>query len=512
MNIRSGVGAAHARRALTVLVAAAATLAIAGPAQAADSRTPAGHWLLEAMPGISTEAALADQAPALQDSPLTATDTAWHADARLIGAEALGFNGASSVAATAAPVLDTTTSFSVAAWVSPADLAADRDFLGQDHAATADPTRRGGFSVGIRHQGRAAHWTFRMGNGPSRRTTVVAATDPRTLTAADLGRWTHVAASYDAGTRVMSLYVNGARVAQARRAATPWAATGPFTVGRSDDGGPAHFWKGDVTHAYAYDRALTDHDLFGGTVNGFTEPGMLDAVSVGSWDFNAAVVCYLPEIPDTCNAPDGRIFNHTLQLTLGTDIATDRSALAFDGSAYVFDADFNQVFNPDGTPATQPSTEYGYVDNPVVHTDDAFSVSVGARVDDPARPGPQTVVSLGATGAQPTFSLVYADGAYTATLARSAAPGDTVTVGATVADAAAWHRLTVVYDPHQSRLRLFLDGVPAGSATVGTAYSGGGRLEVGRATSGDGYLFGAVDDLVLWQGALTERQLAALPA
>ncbi|MFC7246828.1 LamG-like jellyroll fold domain-containing protein [Catellatospora aurea] len=510
MNIRSAVGSAHARRALAVLVAATAALAVAGPARAADTRTPVGRWLLEAMPGISTDAALADEAAAPQDSPLTATGTTWLADAHLIGGQALSFNGTSSVAATAAPVLDTTTSFSVAAWVSPADLATDRDFLGQDQAATADPTRRGGFSVGIRHQGRAAHWTFRMGNGPSRRTAVVAATDPRTLTAADLGRWTHVAASYDAATRVMSLYVDGARVAQARRTATPWAAGGPFTVGRSDDGGPAHFWKGEVTRAYAYDRVLTDHDLFGGTVDGFTEPGMLDAVSVGSWDFNAAVPCFLPEIPDTCNAPDSRAFNRTLQLTLGTDIATDRTALAFDGSAYVFDADFNQVFNPDGTPATQPSTEYGYFDGPVVHTDDAFGVTASARVDDPARPGPQTVVSLGAAGAPPAFSLFYADGAYTATLARSATPGDTVTVSAAVADATAWHRLTVVYDPHQAGLRLLVDGVQAASAAVDTAYDGGGRLEVGRATSGDGYLFGAVDNLDLWQGALTERQLAAL--
>lgn len=67
-----------------------------------------------------------------------------------------------------------------------------------------------------------------------------------------------------------------------------------------------------------------------------------------------------------------------------------------------------------------------------------------------------------------------------------------------------------MYDRAGSTLRLYFDGVPSASATVDSAVEAGGRLEVGRSTAGDGYLFGGVDDLILWQGALTGPQIAWL--
>jgi hypothetical protein len=511
MRLTTWAGAVRSWHVVTALAVTAATVAFATPAAAAGTRIPIGQWTLEAIPGVTTRVtALKDNAPVYQDSPLTAVDPVWHADAYLIGGEALGFNGSSSSAATTEPVLDTTTSFSVAAWVRPTDLSIDRDIFGQDNAAVADAARRGGFSVGIRREGRAARWSFGMGDGSSRRSPVVRATDSRALTADAIGRWTHIAASYDASTQTMSLYVNGAVMAQVQRTAVPWAATGPFTIGRSDNGGPANFWKGEVIRAKAYDRVLTSTDLFGGVIDGFTEPGMLDAVKIGQWTFGSATPCYV-EVSGTCEAPDGAVFGRTISLTLGTDLAADRMALAFDNAAYVFDADFNQVFNPDGTPATQPSTEYGYLDNQVVHTNDAFSVSAVARVNDPGLAGPQTVVSIGATGGQPAFSIVYANGAYTASLAGTSPRGGSTTVSVPVADPAVWHELIAVYDPHQRQLRLYVDNTPPVSATVRSARDAGGRFEVGRSTAGSGYFYGAVDSLSLWQGALTDRQIAERP-
>jgi hypothetical protein len=237
---------------------------------------------------------------------------------------------------------------------------------------------------------------------------------------------------------------------------------------------------------------------------------MLAASTVAEWTFAGTGPCHVLQDPDVCVAPHYGAFANDLRLTVGTDMADSRVALAFDGAAYVFDADFNQLFNPDGTPATQPSTEYGYVDRPVVHTNDAFSVAALVRIGEPNRLGPQTVVSLGAAGARPAFTLAYVNGAYTATLAGSATPGDEVTVSAPVGDPGAWHQILAVYDPHQSRLRIYLDGTPAAAATVSGAWDGGGRVEVGRATTGDGYLHGAVDDVSLWQGVVTERQIAEL--
>jgi hypothetical protein len=85
-----------------------------------------------------------------------------------------------------------------------------------------------------------------------------------------------------------------------------------------------------------------------------------------------------------------------------------------------------------------------------------------------------------------------------------------VTVSVPAADPGSRHQLLTVYDPHRSALRLYLDGTPAASATVTSPWEGGGRLEVGQATTGDGYLFGAVDNLILWQGVPTDRQIATL--
>jgi hypothetical protein len=127
-------------------------------------------------------------------------------------------------------------------------------------------TQISGFFLGARPTGAAPavpKWTFAMkhtGLDTGVDWTIVAST--AAITAADVGTWVHLIATFDAATGAMALYVNGTPAGTATRTAAPWDANGPFTIGSAqftptgDTTRLTDWWNGGIDTVTAYVGAV----------------------------------------------------------------------------------------------------------------------------------------------------------------------------------------------------------------------------------------------------------------
>ena len=151
------------------------------------------------------------------------------------------FDGTNGEIATSGPVLDTTQSFTVSAWVKPTNLTGWTGVLGQD------ATQSSGLFLQYDHD--SNRWAFSRTttdtvNAPSVRAESTAAP---TTTA-----WTHLVGVYNATNGAMTLYVNGAANGTATDT-SPFAATGPLAIGRDRfNGQPTDFFNGAVANVQTY--------------------------------------------------------------------------------------------------------------------------------------------------------------------------------------------------------------------------------------------------------------------
>ena len=188
----------------------------------------------------SSGTAVADSAAGGQ--PATATGVTWSGSA----AQFAGTPG--QQVATSGPAVDTTGSFTVAAWVNMADTSSDQTVVSQ--AAGTDS----GFY--LTYNAGAGEWEFTR---PATDTT-----DPSSWagassgSAAAAGTWTFLTGTYDANTGALALYVNGSSSGTTPGTdTTPFAAHGPLLIGTSKyDGGPANFFNGQIADVQVYPRAL----------------------------------------------------------------------------------------------------------------------------------------------------------------------------------------------------------------------------------------------------------------
>lgn len=120
---------------------------------------------------------------------------------------------------TAQPALVTTQSYSVSAWVKLADFNQHQTVVGQ-----------GGNNTGaffLRYNQSANKWEFLS---PASDSTSATSAVARATGAPALNTWTHLVGVFDAQTKAMTLYVNGAQAGTATNA-TPWNSVTPLSVG-----------------------------------------------------------------------------------------------------------------------------------------------------------------------------------------------------------------------------------------------------------------------------------------
>jgi YD repeat-containing protein len=186
--------------------------------------TPTAWWPLNQTSGTTVPDASGTGHPA------TANGVTWSG-----GAE----NG--GVVSTAGPVLDTTGSFTVSAWVDPAnDLKTTQTAVSQNGQPYApDSSNPGavsnsaftlGFTGSLGLGVPTANWSFGRPLTSANSSSSVAATSTATAT---FGSWTHLVGVYDVSTGTMTLYVNGVASGTATDT-TPAASTGPLEIGEAE--------------------------------------------------------------------------------------------------------------------------------------------------------------------------------------------------------------------------------------------------------------------------------------
>src|SRR6266536_1257255 len=160
----------------------------------------------------------------------------------------LSLDGTTEAYASTGPVLDTTTPFTVSAWVRLAPAAS----LSRMYTAVSqDGVTSSRFLL---QYDPGAGWAFkvRLSDGTGKVSAV--ATTP-----GQPGTWVHLAGVSD--TSGIHLYVNGVLEGTAD-VAYNWAAPQAFNIGRGKYGGAAvNWWNGSIDDVRAYNRALTAAEI-----------------------------------------------------------------------------------------------------------------------------------------------------------------------------------------------------------------------------------------------------------
>jgi Concanavalin A-like lectin/glucanases superfamily len=165
-----------------------------------------------------------------------------------VGANALNLDGTTGFASTAAPVIDTSQSYSVAAWVRPTSTSGHKTIVALDGNSVSP------FYLQIVN----GYYVFALRDVDNAPTSVQTVT---TGVAATVNVWTHLVAVHDNAANTVSLYVNG--VLQSTVAFnSPWKANGATTVGRAKwNGASTDFFSGAIDEVRLYDRVLTAAEI-----------------------------------------------------------------------------------------------------------------------------------------------------------------------------------------------------------------------------------------------------------
>ncbi|MEH1165441.1 LamG domain-containing protein [Micromonospora sp. CPCC 205539] len=487
------------------------------------------RWGLESYPGRSQAQAVADSQPSLGgDTPLTPTNVSWTRDARLLGGESASFNGTSYLTAPAA-ALNTSNSFSVAAWVRLTEKSADHTVLTKDASGNA--------SLYFQYQKSSDRWLAQMPSVTSGSS--ITWWNARSTTVPQVGAWTHLATAYDAVEHTLKLYVNGTLEATVTGVTGFNDAAWPVLIGRSG----STWWKGNLADVQIFDRVVVSGDFTGQLASdadsgGVDEPGMLNPVLVGEWGFEGAVGCWTQDLVDTCEAPDSTGFGRWLALRRGADVnvAGNRdNGLELDGLFYPEQTGSTEVTKEwarsavkNGiTPPDPEGNQYTvWQHTPVVRTDQSFTVSAWVRLDRTdvtqfvlAQEGSVNngfyLYYLPANGGEWKFKILKD------AVTQDGGPDPTIAVVPALNADTSWHHLVGVSDVGRRELRLYVDGdlyvAPNGTKPSAVPFSStwqpwqaNGPLRVGSGWGDFNPMFGRIDDVATYQGAMTEAQVLAL--
>ncbi|MFS8097278.1 FG-GAP-like repeat-containing protein [Lentzea alba] len=159
------------------------------------------------------------------------------------GAGGLALNGTNGSASTSEAVLNTDQSFSVDVWAKVNDTGTARTVVVQRGPSTVDP-------FALKYDG--SQWSAEMPNASSNPSTWW-----RAKAAAEVGKWTHLVATYDAAARTLKLTVGYQDSPDTLKSTVTgvvgWNSTGVLSVGRSSAG---EFFNGNVDELKTWQGAL----------------------------------------------------------------------------------------------------------------------------------------------------------------------------------------------------------------------------------------------------------------
>ncbi|MEV4058106.1 LamG domain-containing protein [Amycolatopsis sp. NPDC049688] len=380
---------------------------------------------------------------------------------------AVTFDGTRGYAATTGPVSRTDQSFTVAAWVKPTKVA--------DMAAvTQDGTAVSAFHL------KQANGSWVFGMNPADATGGTPAEARSAVNTVQVGVWTHLTGVYDGTAKALTLYVNGTQAGTAAAPQTPWAANGPFVLGRGQYGAATGFWAGNLDEVRVYTRPLAANEIQGIVAQ--------SNVTAANWKLDG-------------NAQDSSGNGKHGSLTGRLDWAP------------------GQTNNPDpGDLAASFNGSIGSVGAaPAVDTGKSFSVAawvkLGSKTADwgavasqnGSRTSAFTLGYSGSTDDRWAFGMngSDADSPVSTPRVRSAQPVQT----------GVWTHLAATYNAATGEMQLFVNGTLSATGTMSTPWNATGEFDIGHAKWAGTWanqLVGAVDDVKVYSRPLFTDEIRAM--
>jgi hypothetical protein len=351
----------------------------------------------------------------------------------------------------ATSAVDTSKSFSVAAWVY-------LNSFGTGVARTAVAQAGTTSSAFILKYDSGGSWAFTAAESDVTSPTVDQVTS---ISGASTNTWVHLAGVFDASAHTIRLYVNGTSQGTATHAAgSAWNATGALQVGRSRwDGAYADAWYGKVDSVRVYQRALSSTDVT--NLKNDTEP----ASTFTEADMTAGVIGALQGTYQGLSSANG---------------------VAFAGNATAYN----------NTSASNPTT---------------FTLECWFKVSGTA--GGELVgfhQTTSGSGVSHDRTL-YVDSGGQLTFGTYVSSAQTVRSTSAYNDAT-WHHAAASLGA--AGMKLYVDGTLVASSATTTAgnYSGywrwgGGDLSSMPNRPTDDYLTGSIDEVAIYSTQLTDTQI-----
>ncbi len=439
----------------------------------ARGRAPVAVWNLDETSGTTASDSSGNGYSATLSGPV------WGGVARSGGS--LSLDGTDDYAATAGPVVDTTKSFTVAAWVRLDQTSSNQTILSQAGSLAA------GFQL---YHSSTYGWVFNRHATDTTNPTIIRARSAYTPMPYV---WTHLAGVYDATNQQIKLYVNGVLDATLGTASftTPWNATGPLTIGRLKyNGGYQEYLDGKVDQVQVWDRVAGADEIaelvhLVDPVSGLARPAL-----IGQWK--------LDETAGTM-ADDATPYNKDLTLQAG--------------AAWAVDPERGNVLRLDGG-----STGWATASGRQIDATGSFTLTAWVKPTNPADNG----IVLAAPGTYENSYQVELGGTGLWSYYRHAqdASGSSWTKVASddTAESGVWTHLAVVYDAPAQRMLLYVNGVRQGAeggVPYTTAWQTAKAINVGWAIdNGAPHVAyaaeGLYDDIRVYAGVMSPQDIYLL--
>ncbi|MEV4315644.1 LamG domain-containing protein [Actinocrispum sp. NPDC049592] len=379
---------------------------------------------------------------------------------------------------TAPNAVRTDGSFTVSAWTKITRAAGAQAIVSQDGTTFA------GFDLWYRPDN-GGRWVFAMANPD----TVQGAADLVWSSApAQLNTWTQVTGVYDAPANQLRLYVNGVLSGSIAKAnVPPKNSSGSVRIGRTmwDSHPDVDYLQGSVDEVKIYDRILNDADIRAAVSR--------DNVQLGYWKFDE---------------PTGTTANNAIP----------------GGSMGVLQGGAHFVQNAgavDGALQLDNDNDIMQTDGPVLRTDQSYSVALWAKLDSKwAADSLSTAVAQFGnlnSGMLMGYRASSTKGDkwefYTFGSDEATHPGDAAVQSSVPAKLGEWTHLAAVYDASAKEMRIYVNGVLAGTAAKTAAFNATGPMVLGRnkdnGLTGNQW-HGSIDELRAYSRVLSDAEIRGI--
>ncbi|MFD5696450.1 glycerophosphodiester phosphodiesterase family protein [Streptomyces lasiicapitis] len=352
---------------------------------------------------------------------------------------ALKLNGSSAYAATSGPVVDTTKSFSVSAWVKLDDK--DRNYTLLSQAGN----RASGFQ--LYYSKYYDKWLFNRHSKDADDTGIIRV---MSKSAAQSDVWTHLAGSYDAEKKSLSLFVNG-QLQQSVAFTTPWRAGGGLQLGRLRyKSGWHENARGLIDDVRIVQSVIVSADA--AAMSGGRLPARVQELASFSLD----------ESSGSARVSGGKG-------------AGPVATLAGSGAQLGVEGRQGTALKLNG------SSAYAATSGPVVDTTKSFSVSAWVKLDNKDRN--YTFLSQAgnrASGFQLYYSKYYDKWVFNRHVKDTDDTPIARSMSSSAAQAGTWTQLTGVYDASAKKIQLFVNGKPEKATDFASPWRAKSALQIGR--------------------------------